>query len=251
MSSMSSAGPPPATAKPTSPTGPPATPPKRLRWAWDVVIALGVLALVPTMAAAIPLSNYFEGRYGSGVTGVGLLFALLTTVAVSFVVCVVRLVAFWRRMGLLGRVLRLVPLALAVLFFVPSSPIAIRTLRPSIQALLPDDLTAYLYGFRDRMRATADWKAIRQWAKETHARRPKSDSTQLELPPCIKSLDPLYVTLATDAVVLKWHVGWYLINPPTCAALVVFTDDGAGLESRPDAHRIAPGVWVAYWPEFD
>jgi hypothetical protein len=214
------------------------------------VLALGVLALVLTMAAAIPLLAYSWGRGGSGDVGFYLLLALLTTVAASFVVCVVRLVAFWRRMGLLGLVLRLVPLALAVLVFVPSSPIGFRALRPSIEALLPDDLTSYLYGFRDRMRATADWEAIRQWAKEARE-KPKDDATRLELPPCIRSLDPWHVGLAPDAVVLKWQVGWAFINPPTCAALIVFTDDGDELESRPDAHRIAPGVWVAYWPAFD
>jgi len=40
-------------------------------------------------------------------------------------------------------------------------------------------------------------------------------------------------------------------TPPTFAALVVFADEGGELVSRPDAYRIAPGVWVAYWPAFD
>lgn len=275
MSCTASAGPSAATAKPTAPTRPPATAPRRPRWAWDVVLALGVLAFVPTMAAAIPLWAYF---WGLGYAGAGqdIILASMAAVVVSFVGLVVRLVAFWRRWGWLGRILRFLPVALVVLVLVPSSPIGVRRLRPSIEALLPDDLAAYLYGFRDRMRVTADWEAIRQWAKEARESRPKDDSSPLELPPCIQRLDPWQVTLARDGVVLRWHVGWAFINPPTCAALIVFADDSTDLQRHPDAdsmalgasyttpvssqvgarplldaHRIAPGVWVAYWPAFD
>ncbi len=250
MSSTGFAGPPDATAKPTPSTGQPAAPPRRLRWAWDVVLALGTLAFVPILAAAIPLWAYLCGLGYAGAWS-SILLASFATVLLSSVALVVRLVVFWRRCGWLARVLRLVPVALVLLLLVPSSPISIRRLGPLIDTLIPDDMTLYLWGFRDRMRATADWEAIRQWARDARSSRPEGDSAPLQRPPCIQDLDPWQLTLANDAVVLKWHITYAFINPPTCAALIVFADEDRELVSRPDAHRIAPGVWVAYWPAFD
>jgi hypothetical protein len=177
--------------------------------------------------------------------------AVFLASAGSLIVLVARLIVFWRRLAWLGRMLRLGFVAVVVLLFVPSNPIGIRTLCHSMRALLPDARTVCLYGFRDRMRATADWEAIRQWSKDHHGERRPGDSAEVQLPPFIRSLDPWQVSVCRDGVVLKWDVRYASMNPPTCAALIVFDDEGRELKYREGAHRIAPGVWVAYYPAFD
>jgi len=236
MALMAPADPPPVAAKP----------PKRGRGAWDIVFPIGLLALLLTLPAAILLDPYCQARYNS-INGFWLLSVWAIGLPALLVVSIARLVKFWRRLGLRGRILMLVPLVLAVLLFVPGSPTSFR----GIRAVLPDNMAAYLYGFRNRVIATADWAAIRQWAKETRATRPKDLPPPLEWPPCVKSLGPWHVIFAKDGVVLECPVTFAFINPPTWAALIVFNDEGAEMKSRPDAYRIAPGVWVAYYQDFD
>ncbi len=254
MSQMASRSAPPSGAQPAAPSQAPATPRKRVHWAWDAALALGALAFVPISAAAFPLMGYLGGRLGSEDCATWIVLAVLAACAVSLPVLVVRLVRSWRRLGWLGRGLGLALVALAVLPFVPSSPVRFSVLYHSLKAPMPDDRAAYLYGFRDRMRATADWEAIRQRAKEPHAQESHADSSEAEWPPSVRSLDPWQVTRYRDAVVLEW-LKWYscgfLTGPPTRVALVVFKEESGKLEPGPDAHRIAPGVWAAYWPAFD
>ena len=250
MPSLGFFDPPDTAAKPAPCTGRPRAAPRRPRWAWDIVLALGTLALVPTVVATIPLWAYMWGR-DCGDAWLGILLALFAAVLLSPVALVVRLQLFWRQWGWLGRVLRLVPVALIVLLLVPSSPITIRKLGPTIHTLIPDDMTLYLRGFRDRMRATADWQAIRQWARDAQtATRSEGDSVPLRRPPCVQCLDPWQITFCQDAVVLKWHITYAWINPPhVCGTRrVCRRRRGVGLSPRclPDRPRCLGGLLAGF-----
>jgi hypothetical protein len=183
---------------------------KRVRAVWDVLLALCVLAGLLDLLVGLSLVGFLDGLGFDGSSFI-IIGCLVLLAPIAYAWLLLRLMFFWRRLGAAARLRRLV-FALGILAtFVPvrGKPL-LAWLEPSALSGWEGVDRAYLTGTAIRLRAGADFAAIRAWGRENPGfsrywlfEAPDSPPW----PPCIQALQAKGVRVSREGAEV-----WIFVN---------------------------------------